>query len=124
VFAAFANVLLDLQANLPETSQFLSAQMAVQSSFFQVSIVLGMYNFVHRFKPEERGCYSEEELTFKYLPKSLYRQGYLTSFIKETKSLTQSLVLLLSKLDMKELDHVDQVQCKLVPFCVPKKIES
>ena len=35
---------------------------------------------LHRFKPEERGCYSEEELTFKYLPKSLYRQGYLTSF--------------------------------------------
>ena len=28
---------------------------------------------LQRFKPEERGCYSEDELTFKYLPKSLYR---------------------------------------------------
>ena len=28
---------------------------------------------LQRFKPEERGCYSEEELTFKYLPKPLYR---------------------------------------------------
>ena len=28
---------------------------------------------LQRFKPEERGCYSEDELKFKYLPKSLYR---------------------------------------------------
>ena len=28
---------------------------------------------LQRFKPEERGCYSENELHFKYLPKSLYR---------------------------------------------------
>ena len=26
-----------------------------------------------RFKPEERGCYFEGELTFKYLPQNLYR---------------------------------------------------
>ena len=31
--------------NLPETSSFISAQMAVQSSSFLVFIVLGMYNF-------------------------------------------------------------------------------
>ena len=35
-------VLLDVQANLPETSPFLSAQMA-----WQIFIVLGMYNFVY-----------------------------------------------------------------------------
>ena len=38
--------LLEIQAILPETSPFLSAQMAVLSSFFQMFIVLGMYNFV------------------------------------------------------------------------------
>ena len=32
-------------ADQPETGPFLSAQMAVRSSFFQVFIVLGMYNF-------------------------------------------------------------------------------
>ena len=37
--------LLEIQAILPETSLFLSAQMAVLSSFFQMFIVLGMYNF-------------------------------------------------------------------------------
>jgi hypothetical protein len=36
---------LEIQAILPETSPFLSAQMAVLSSFFQIFIVLGMYNF-------------------------------------------------------------------------------
>ena len=34
-----------MQTILPETSPFLSAQMAVMSSFFQMFIVLGMYNF-------------------------------------------------------------------------------
>ena len=34
-----------IQAILPETSPFLSAQMAVLSIFFQMFIVLGMYNF-------------------------------------------------------------------------------
>ena len=38
-------VLLDAQANLPETSPLSTAQMAVLSSFFQGFIVLGMYNF-------------------------------------------------------------------------------
>ena len=33
-----------LQAILPETSPFLSSQMAVLSSFFQIFMVLGMYN--------------------------------------------------------------------------------
>jgi hypothetical protein len=37
--------LLKIQAILPETNPFLSAQMAVLSSFFQMLIVLGMYNF-------------------------------------------------------------------------------
>jgi hypothetical protein len=37
--------LLEIQAILPETSPFLSAQMAVLSGFFQMFIVLGMYNF-------------------------------------------------------------------------------
>ena len=41
----FQVVLLDVEANLPETSPFLSAQMALLSTFFQVFIVLGMYNF-------------------------------------------------------------------------------
>ena len=36
-------VLLDLY--LSEASPFLSAQLAVLSSFFQVFVVLGMYNF-------------------------------------------------------------------------------
>ena len=39
------SVLLDVQANLP--AHFLSAQMALVSTFFQMFIVLGMYNFVH-----------------------------------------------------------------------------
>ena len=34
-----------VQANLPETSPFLFAQMALVSTFFQMLIVLGMYNF-------------------------------------------------------------------------------
>ena len=37
--------LLEIQAILPETCPFLFAQMAVLSSFFQMFIVLGMYNF-------------------------------------------------------------------------------
>jgi fucose 4-O-acetylase-like acetyltransferase len=37
--------LLEIKAILPETSLFLSAQMAVLSSFFQIFIVLGVYNF-------------------------------------------------------------------------------
>ena len=39
------SVLLDVQAYLPETSPFFSAQMALVSTFFQMFIVLGMYNF-------------------------------------------------------------------------------
>ena len=39
-------VLLDVQANLPETSPyFVCPKMALVSSFFQMFIVLGMYNF-------------------------------------------------------------------------------
>ena len=41
---------LDLQANLPETSTFFSAQMAVLSSYLQMFIVHGMYNFVSNTK--------------------------------------------------------------------------
>ena len=43
-------ILLEIQGVLPETSPFLSAQMAVLSSFFQMFIVLGMYNFDAAFK--------------------------------------------------------------------------
>ena len=43
-------VLLDVQANLPETSPFLSAQMTLVSTFFQMFIVLGMYNFEENVK--------------------------------------------------------------------------
>ena len=43
------SVLLDVstavQANLPETSPFLSAQMVLVSPIFQMFIVLGIYNF-------------------------------------------------------------------------------
>ena len=38
---------LEIQANLPETSSSLSAQIAVLNSFFEMFIVLGMYNFGH-----------------------------------------------------------------------------
>ena len=38
-------VLLDVQADLPETSRFFSVQMALLSTFFQRFTVLGMYNF-------------------------------------------------------------------------------
>ena len=34
-----------VQANFAETSSFLSTQMALVSTFFQMFIVLGMYNF-------------------------------------------------------------------------------
>jgi hypothetical protein len=42
--------LLEIKAIQPETSPFLSAQMAVLSSFFQMFIVLGMYNFAYLVK--------------------------------------------------------------------------
>ena len=74
--------LLEIQAILPETSPFLSAQMAVLSSFFQMFIVLGMYNFVFILKGVERltlgylmsACEtvrrrsSETAVTFLYVP--------------------------------------------------------
>ena len=45
LFLSLFKFLFEIQAILPETSPFLSAQMAVLSSFFQMFIVLGMYNF-------------------------------------------------------------------------------
>ena len=43
----------------------------------QIAVTPVLYNTtpaaLARFAPEERGCYAEEEMTFKYLPKSLYR---------------------------------------------------
>ena len=43
----------------------------------QIAVTPVIYNTtqaaLHRFTPQERGCYSEDEMTFKYLPKSLYR---------------------------------------------------
>ena len=38
-------MLYSLHANLPETSHFLSTQMALVSTFFQMFMVLGTYNF-------------------------------------------------------------------------------
>ena len=40
-----SDMLLEIQAILPEISPFLSAEMAVLSNFFQMFIALGMYNF-------------------------------------------------------------------------------
>ena len=37
--------------NPPETSPFFSAQMALVSTFFQMFIVLGTYNFVYGIPP-------------------------------------------------------------------------
>ena len=49
--------LLEIQAILPETSPFSLVQMAVFNSFFQMSIVLGMYNFESRLhRPTTNGC--------------------------------------------------------------------
>ena len=46
----------------------------------QIAVTPVIYNTtqaaLHRFTPQERGCYSEDEMTFKYLPKSLYRYSY------------------------------------------------
>jgi hypothetical protein len=47
------SVLLDVQVNLPETSPFFFAQMALVITFFQTFILLGMYNFEN--SPEKRG---------------------------------------------------------------------
>ena len=44
IFFSDFRSLLDVQSNLPETSPFLSAQMAVLSSSFSVFTVLGTYN--------------------------------------------------------------------------------
>ena len=44
-FLFHISVLLDVQANLPETSPLLSALMDLVSTFFQMFIVLGKYNF-------------------------------------------------------------------------------
>ena len=45
LFCLIFQVFCYVQANLPETSPFLSAQMALVSTFFQMFIVLGMYNY-------------------------------------------------------------------------------
>ena len=37
--------LIDVKVNWPETSSFLSAQIALLSSFFQLFMILGMYDF-------------------------------------------------------------------------------
>ena len=52
----------EVQAILPETSPFLSAQMAVLSSFFQMFIVLRMYNFYRRWKSNEKEKLFRQEL--------------------------------------------------------------
>ena len=40
------SVLLDVRANLSETSPFLSAQMVLKSTFFQMFVELGIYKLV------------------------------------------------------------------------------
>ena len=56
------SVLLDVQANLPETSPFLSAQMTLVGSFFQMFIALGMYNFgiMKKLPP----CFNSHTMSF------------------------------------------------------------
>ena len=51
-----------IQAILPETSLFLSAQMAVLSSFFQMFIERGMYNFESRV---DIVCYAMHYFVFQ-----------------------------------------------------------
>ena len=46
------SVLVDDQAILPETNPFLSAQIALMNTFFQMFIVLGMYEFSYEPKPK------------------------------------------------------------------------
>ena len=43
--ASDLSFLLEIQAIPPKISPFLSAQMAVLSNFYQMFIVIGMYNF-------------------------------------------------------------------------------
>ena len=43
---------IDVKADLPETSPFLFAQMAGLSKFFQMFMVLGMYNFASKLQRE------------------------------------------------------------------------
>ena len=45
VYCSRFQVLLDVQSNLPETIPISSAQITVLSSFFQIFLVLEMYNF-------------------------------------------------------------------------------
>ena len=54
--------LLEIKAILLETSLFLSAQMAVLSSFFQMFIELGMYNFDSRV---DIVCYAMHYFVFQ-----------------------------------------------------------
>ena len=54
------SVLLDVQAYLPETSPFFSAQMALVSTFFQMFIVLGMYNFALKWESRQPDLWSIE----------------------------------------------------------------
>ena len=59
-----------MQAILPETSPFLSAQMAMLCSFFQMFIVLGMYNFASNmyFSPNVLcELYSCKKVTFTWV---------------------------------------------------------
>ena len=66
------SVLLVVQANLPDTSPFLSAQMALVSTFFQMFIVLGMYNFAQvldLFLPEFHYCWASKLIQIYLLDK-------------------------------------------------------
>ena len=60
------SVLLDIQTNLPDTSPFLSAKMTLVSTFFQMFIVLGMYNFALCLDGCESHGLSTTKLTYSY----------------------------------------------------------
>ena len=70
----------------------------------QIAVTPVIYNTtqaaLQRFSPQERGCYAEDEMTFKYLPKSLYRfefvflfdfcTGYISNFSGTTSVIASS----------------------------------
>jgi hypothetical protein len=65
-----------MQANLPETSPFLSPQMYFLSSFFQVFQVLGVYNFGGR---SQNVTFRMRKLKKGLLKAFLHQRGAITS---------------------------------------------
>ena len=79
-------IFLDVKANLRETSQYLSAQMAVLSSFLQVFIVLGMCIFVFLLTYWKWHWQSEENPIFGLYSRVLIKGDSLAE-AKEEKPL-------------------------------------